>query len=105
MSEDRFLNRIRDEARQLRYQPADDAIWTRLLARVDARLHAQPRTSHLLAGWFRPVAATLAAVSVAAALSIPWMERTDAPSTVEAMVTASAPAVDLAVDGDAASVE
>ena len=38
MSDDKLLERIRNDARQLRYEPKDDAIWTRLPARISERM-------------------------------------------------------------------
>ncbi len=75
MSDDRFFERLREEARPLRYEPQDDAVWTRLSARVRARIQEQPSVSQLLARWFRPVAAMLAAVAISASASFLYVER------------------------------
>ncbi len=99
MTEDRFLDRLRKDAQQLRYEPEDDFAWTRLTARIQERMRAQPPVAQLLAQWFRPVAASLAVLLIVAALSVQWTDTTP-PATVEAM--AAAPASDL---GDALSVE
>ena len=101
MSDDRFFERLRDDAQQLRYEPADDVMWTRLAARVRDRIQSQPTVAQLLASWFRPIAASLLALSLAAALGIEWIEQTREPSTIEAMVSASAPTTDFgALNGE-----
>ena len=81
MSEDRFLEQVRAGARHLRYEP-DDAALTRLAARIRARIE-RPAVSEWIAAWFRPLAASLTAVALAAALGLAWMERSDNPSASE----------------------
>jgi hypothetical protein len=98
MSEDRFLERLREDARSLRYEPKDETIWTRLPARVRARMQSQPATaSQLLAFWFRPIAASLTAVAIAATLGLAWFERPSAATTGETISNAG---VDIQMDGD-----
>jgi hypothetical protein len=98
MSEDRFLDRVRNDARSLRFEPKDDAIWTRLPAKIRARIHAQPVTaSQLLAAWFRPIAASLTAVALAATVGLAWFERPSASNTPETTVSTG---VDIQMDGD-----
>src|SRR3954453_1396573 len=97
MSEDQFLEPLREKARVLRYEPKDDAIWTRLPARIRARVNAQPLTaSQLLASWFRPIAASLTALALVASIGLAWYERPDAPATE----TIGAAGVDIQMDGD-----
>ena len=99
MSEVRFLERLREDARNLRYEPKDDAIWTRLPAKIRARIQAQPLTaSQLLASWFRPIAASLTAVALAATIGLAWFERPSATSALNETVSASG--VDIQMDGD-----
>lgn len=96
MSEDRFLERLREDARTLRYEPHDDAIWTRLPAKIRARMQSQPVTAaQLLASWFRPIAASLTAVAIAATLGLAWFER---PSASNESLASSG--VDIQMDGD-----
>jgi len=102
MSDEEFVNRLRTDAQQLRYEPADDAVWARLAARIDERVRTQPTVAQLLAIWFRPVAASFAIVSVVAALSLTWIEQPRETSTVESVVAAGAPSTDV---GDALGVE
>jgi hypothetical protein len=98
MSEDRFLERLRDDARSLRFEPTDDAIWTRLPAKIRARVQSQPLTaSQLLATWFRPIAASLTAVALAATIGLAWFERPSAATSAETTVSAG---VDIQMDGD-----
>ena len=58
MNDDRFLERLRDDAPRLRYQP-DDVLLTRLTARVRERVASQPTVESFLARWFRPLAMSL----------------------------------------------
>ena len=98
MSDDRFLERLRDDARLLRYVPHDDAIWTRLPAKVRARLHSAPASaSQLLARWFRPIAASLTAIALVATIGLAWSEQPRDTATTD---TISASGVDIVMDGD-----
>lgn len=74
MSEDKFFERLRSDASVLRYEPDAVAI-ARVSARIRARVAAQPTIAQptiaqLLTAWFRPLAATLTAVALAAAIGI-----------------------------------
>jgi hypothetical protein len=101
MSNDRFFNRLRHEARRLRYEPEDAALWTRLAARIRERIQLQPSVSQLLAGWFRPVAASLAALALASALSLALFERSRDNTSTETVTSSS---VEISVGGDTFSV-
>jgi hypothetical protein len=101
MSNDRFFDRLRHEARKLRYEPEDAALWTRLAARIRERIQLQPSVSQLLAGWFRPVAASLAALALASALSLALFERSRDNISAESMTSSS---VEISVGGDTFSV-
>lgn len=101
MSNDRFFDRLRHEARRLRYEPEDAALWTRLAARIRERIQLQPSVSQLLAGWFRPVAASLAALALASALSLALFERWRDNTSAESMTSSS---VEISVGGDTFSV-
>jgi hypothetical protein len=76
MSDDKFFERLRADAQPLRFEPADEAIWTRLAANVRARIE-QPTVTQVIAAWLRPLAASLAAVALAAALGIAMFETDD----------------------------
>jgi hypothetical protein len=67
MSEDPFLDSLRDQARRLRYEPAeDDLLWTRLSARIRDRIAGSPPSvAELLSRWIRPVAAAFSALALA----------------------------------------
>jgi hypothetical protein len=101
MSNDRFFDRVRHEARRLRYEPEDAALWTRLAARIRERIQLQPSVSQLLAGWFRPIAASLTALAVASALSLALFERSRDNNSAETMTSSS---VEVSVGGDTFSV-
>lgn len=60
MSQDDFLDRLRNEARSLQYEPENDAVFTRLQARVRERVAERPAVATFLARWFRPTVAALA---------------------------------------------
>jgi len=96
MSDDKFFDRLREDARQLRYEPADDAVWTRLPARIRQRI-AEPTVIDLLARWFRPVAASLAAVAIVASVGLTLIDSNDS-------TTLSSDEVEIAMAGDVYSV-
>jgi hypothetical protein len=77
MNDDPFLERLRDDARQLRYEPADEVVWDRLAARVRDRilLARTPTVAQLLAGWLRPLAASLAALLIVASFAAALVSR------------------------------
>jgi len=97
MSEDRFLERLREDAAMLRYEPRDAFAWTRLAARVRERVNRPADVSQLLARWFRPIAASFLLLAVAAGVTVTWLERTQPTYPVETI--ASHP-VEITVDGD-----
>lgn len=66
--DDKFFERLRGDAAPLRYK-VDDATLARIRARIHERL-AKPTVADLLAAWFRPLAAGLATVALAAAISL-----------------------------------
>jgi hypothetical protein len=98
MSDDKFLERLRDDAQRLRYEP-DDVMLSRLSARVRERRGAAPTVAQFLARWFRPVAASLAVLAFAATLGVQYFESNQQqPATLEAAM--SADPVEISVDGD-----
>ena len=70
MTEDdeKFFERLRGDAAPLRYR-VDEATLTRIRARIQDRI-ARPTVVQLLAAWFRPLAAGLAAVALVAAIGL-----------------------------------
>lgn len=66
---DPFFETLREDARPLRYDPKDEAIWTRLAARIRARIE-QPTVMQLIVAWMRPLAASLVAATIAAVIGI-----------------------------------
>lgn len=81
MSEDRFLDRVREDAKELQFQ-ADDAMWTRLTARIRERI-AAPTVAELLARWFRPIAVSLGAVAIAASAGLTMIGSSEPALTAE----------------------
>ena len=102
MTEDNFIERLRDDAAQLRYTPAENApIWTRLPATIRGRMQSEATVSTLLARWFRPITASFAMLAIAAALSIGWVESREPAYNTDTMATNS---MEISVDGDTYSL-
>jgi hypothetical protein len=79
MTDDKFFERLRDDARLLRYE-GDDFLSTRIAARVRERI-TQPRTvAQLLVAWMRPLAASVAALVLSVTLSLTWAHRQQDPA-------------------------
>lgn len=76
--DDKFFERLRVDAGTLRHQP-DEATLARIRARIHARIGAQakPGVLELLAAWFRPLAATLTAIAIAAAIGVSSIDTTE----------------------------
>ena len=98
MTEDKFLQRLRDDAVQLRYTPQGDVIWTRLPARIRSRVQSQATVAQMLARWFRPITASFVMLAIAASLCVTWVERRDASNP--ATDTIGSNSLEIAVDGD-----
>jgi hypothetical protein len=91
MSDDRLMERLREEAQALRYEPGEE-VFIRLRARVRSRIVVAPPTvSQLLAGWLRPVGFALGAlvVTVSLAVTIEQQRSHEANATIDT-ITASA---------------
>jgi hypothetical protein len=100
MNEERFWERLRQDARELRFQP-DAVMITRMEARIRARVIplAHPTVPQLLARWFRPLAASLSAIALAATLGLAWVNTSPADS--QAPESLSAPGtVEISMGGD-----
>ena len=97
MTEDKFLERLRNDAARLRYEPNDAFVWTRLSARIREGIRRPADVSQMLARWFRPIAASFLLLAVGAAVTVSWVERAQSTYAVESM--ASHP-VEITVDGD-----
>lgn len=100
MNDDQFFDRLRDDARQLRYEP-DDIVMTRLAARIRQRIAQQPTVAQLLRRWFRPVAASLSALAIVATVGIIYLERGSEP-TIDSISSNST--IEISVGGDLYSV-
>jgi len=102
---DDFFDRLRTNARQLRYEP-DEMMSIRIAARVRERIAAESQSgiALVLARWFRPVVASLATLALVATLGIQWAEQShDAAASLDTMT--STQTVDISVGGDTFSVE
>lgn len=75
MSDDRFLERLRGDARQLQFEP-DEVAMRRVSARIRASID-RPSVFDLITHWIRPIAASVAAIALAAVIALGAMSRTD----------------------------
>lgn len=66
---DDFFERLRNDAQSLRHRP-DPATLARIRARIEARLMPRDSVMDVIAAWFRPIAAAMSAVALAAAIGI-----------------------------------
>jgi len=76
MSEDHFFERLRADAAPLRREP-DEWTLARIRARIRERLAPRPTVAQLLAAWFRPLAATLTVIAIAAAIGANSIDTND----------------------------
>ena len=71
--DDKFFERLRGDAASLRHR-VDDATLARIRERIHVRLHERNATkagvAEVIASWFRPLAAGLAALALAAAIGL-----------------------------------
>jgi hypothetical protein len=67
--DDKFFERLRGDAAMLRHR-VDDATLARIRERIHQRIAPQPTVAEVLASWFRPLAAGLAALALAAAIGL-----------------------------------
>src|SRR6476659_4983314 len=96
MSEDRFFERLREDARPLRFEP-DGFMTTRITARIRERLQTPATASQVLARWFRPMAASLSAL----ALGIVWIDRSSPDNTQPTLDSLSATnTIEISAAGD-----
>ncbi|HVE70010.1 MAG TPA: hypothetical protein VNI54_01480 [Thermoanaerobaculia bacterium] len=88
--QDDFLARLRADAAPLRHRP-DKATLARIRERIHARIAAQePTVADLIASWFRPLAAAVALVAIAAVAGL---------ASLDVRVT-SVDRVEIAVGGE-----
>lgn len=78
MNDDEFFQRLRGDAQTLRHQP-DEVTLARIRARIHSHIapRAQPTVAQLLAAWFRPLAATAAAIALAAIIGVSVVKSDD----------------------------
>jgi hypothetical protein len=103
---DDFLERLRPEARQLRFEP-DEMMATRIAACVRERIAAESQAgiAQVLARWFRPVVVSLATLALVAALGVQWLEQSREVPVTSLDALTSTQTVDISVGGDTFSVE
>jgi hypothetical protein len=102
MTEDKFLERLRGDAAQLRYTPQDAFVWTRLAAQIRAALAQNDTTvAAMLARWLRPIAASFVMLALVASLSVTWVERRESSNANDLVASNS---VEITVDGDTYSL-
>lgn len=96
MTDDKFFERLRDDARPLRYE-GDDFLSARIAARVRERINRPLTVAQLLAAWMRPVAASLAALVLCVTVSLTWSARNQEPA--DTTIAASNP-IEIAMAGE-----
>lgn len=101
MTDDAFFEQLQRDASQLQLT-LDEITIVRLAARIRARVLAQPTVAQMLAGWLRPFAAVVAGITLAAALSLAWVESTHDNTTVDQI---AANTTEISVDGMSLSSE
>lgn len=80
MTDDEFFKRLRGDAAPLRYEP-DPFTLARIRAGIRARIE-RPTVLQLLAAWFRPLAFTLSAIGLAAAIGVAAIDTNDNGNTL-----------------------
>jgi len=97
MTDEKFFERLREDAAQLCYTPQDEFTWTRLAANIRSRMLSDVTVAQMLARWFRPIMASFATLAIVAALSITWIETREPAFNADSI---SANALEITVDGD-----
>jgi hypothetical protein len=80
--DDDFLARVKADAAPLRYQP-DQVALARMRARIRERVAAPPTVAQVIASWFRPLAAAVAIVAIAAGVGLVTIDT--APASVDSV--------------------
>jgi hypothetical protein len=75
--DERFFERLRGDAASLRYR-ADAATLAHIRERIHERI-TRPSVAELLAAWFRPLVAGLAAVVIAGVIALTAIGAEEAP--------------------------
>lgn len=75
MTDEEFFKRLRGDAAPLRYEP-DPFTLARIRARIRERVQ-RPTVLDMLAAWYRPLAVTLSALGLAAAIGIATIDPND----------------------------
>ena len=64
------------------------------------RVAAAPTVESFLARWFRPLAASLATLALAATIGVQWYEHAQQQRTTTVEAALSADPVEISIDGD-----
>ena len=91
MSDDKFFERLRSDAAPLRYE-VDDVAASRIAAGIRGAIASEPTLTELLARWFRPLTASLAAIALVAAIGLVVVD------------TSPASALEITIAGESYSV-
>jgi hypothetical protein len=97
MTDEQFFERLRRDAAALRHEPDAFAL-TRIRARIRESIRegsGRPTVAQLLANWFRPLAMTLTAIAVAAAIGFTTLGTSD---------SSAEPGVEVVMAGETYSV-
>ena len=97
MTDDKFFERLREDAAALRYTPQDEFTWTRLAARIRDRVRNDGTVAQMLTRWFRPITASFAMLAIVAAVSITWVETREPAYNADSI---SSNSLEISVDGD-----
>lgn len=81
MSENDFFERLRADAKPLRYQP-DEIALSRIRAQIRSAIE-RPTVAEMLAAWFRPVLAAVAAIAAIAVFTLTSMDPNEQPTLGE----------------------
>ena len=77
MTDEEFLDSLKKDARNLRYEPVDPFVLERIRARIADRLEPRVSALDLLAGWSKGIAASLAAAALALTMGFYTLSRTE----------------------------
>ena len=77
MTDDEFLDSLKKDARELRYEPVDPLVLERIRARIAERLEPRVSVLDFLAGWSKGLAASLAAAALLLTLGLYTLSRSE----------------------------
>ena len=105
MTEDRFWEQLRRDARALRFEP-DEFMTGRIAAAIRTRIASRPTsTVPFLAGWFRPLGAAFGAIAIVSLLGVAWIDRNSALETASPELSPSTSTIEISAAGETFSVD